>query len=188
MKLLLHVCCALCYAKALPGAEELCAGDSLSALWFNPNIHPLIEYRRRLKAVQVLAERLSHGLVISDEYGLAEFCRRTADRQQPPQRCALCYDWRLDFAARRARELGIGAFTTTLCTSLHQDHALIRACGERAAVAHGVTFVYRDWRDLAADEKLLKGLYRQQYCGCIFSEEERYRNTSLHRYRGAGSE
>lgn len=182
MNVLLHVCCALCYAKALPGILPELQGGAFAAFWFNPNIHPLIEYRRRLKAVRVFSERLPHALHIDDEYGLAEFCRRTARTQERPGRCSVCYDWRLERTAQRARELGLEAFTTTLCTSPHQDHARIQASGERAAAAHGVRFLYRDWRECEADEALLRGIYRQQYCGCVFSEEERYRTTTLHLY------
>ncbi len=186
MKTLLHVCCALCYAKALPGAVAdglLAAGGTLTAFWYNPNIHPLIEYRRRLKAVQVFSERVPHPLLLAEEYGLAEFCRRTVAEQERPGRCATCYDWRLERTARVAKAHGFEAFTTTLCTSLHQDHALICAAGDRAAALHGVRFLYGDWRSCIADERLLKGIYRQQYCGCVFSEQERYESTSLHLYR-----
>lgn len=198
MRTLLHVCCALCYAKALPGAAAAgltggAAGGSagganeLAAFWFNPNIHPLIEYRRRLKAVQVFSERVSHELVVRDAYELAAFCRLTVDAQQRPERCRVCYDWRLRETARAAREGGFDAFATTLCTSTHQDHGQIRAAGEQAAREFGIGFLYNDWRTCEPEERLLKGIYRQQYCGCVFSEQERYEHTSLHLYRNDSS-
>ena len=97
---------------------------------------------------------------------------------------AVRYDLRLGATAAKAVELGCTSFTSTLITSKHQDHALIRAAGEAAAAEHGVEFMYRDLREAEADARLLTGLYRQQYCGCVFSEAERFGSTNKHLYRG----
>lgn len=180
----LHVCCALCYAKALEGLKEE-YGDNppVTAVWFNPNIHPLIEYRRRLKAVQIFSERVDIPLVIIDEYGLNEFCRLTAENQQVPGRCEICYNMRFKKVAEIAADNAADTFSSTLCTSPHQPHELIKKCGESAAAANGIKFAYRNWREFAPDEKLIKGIYRQQYCGCIFSEYDRFKDTNLHLYK-----
>ena len=88
-----------------------------------------------------------------------------------------------------AARAGADAFATTLTLSPHQDHALIREVAEAVARDHGVPFFYRDWRDVhdAAQEKARRmNLYRQQYCGCIFSEFERFRDTSRGLYKGDG--
>ena len=179
-KILIHTCCAHCLGKllaALAGGPEPFAPV---VFWNNPNIHPLIEYRRRLKAVKMLVERAKLPLIADETYGLVEFCRAVHGHEAAPERCARCYALRLGRAAQAAREAGCGVFTSTLATSKHQDHALIRAAGEAAARAAGVEFLYRDWRAAEADEKLVDMLYHQQYCGCVFSEYDRFKDTKTH--------
>lgn len=179
-KLLIHVCCAHCLGKLLTGlAEEPDEWDIL-LFWGNPNIHPLIEWRRRLKAVRMLAERLRRPLRVDDGYGLVPFCRAVHGHEQAPARCVHCYAMRMNRAAEVAREETCAAFTSTLVTSRHQDHALIRAAGEAAARTHGIPYIYRDWREAQPDPKLVQMLYHQSYCGCIYSEYDRYKDTRLH--------
>ena len=180
MKLLVHACCAWCLAKCLPGLAKEGADVQAMVFWYNPNIHPLIEYRRRLKAVKMLCERAELSLEVADEYGLVEFCRAVHGRESAPERCAECYRMRMRRTARMAKEGGYDAFTTTLLTSLQQNHALLRAAGEAAAAEFGVEFLYRDWRGETADGRLTKWLYKQSYCGCVFSEYDRYRATTTH--------
>ena len=181
MKLLVHACCACCLGKALPGlAKEGVGEGGATVFWYNPNIHPLIEYRRRLKALKMLCERARLPLETEDEYGLVEFCRAIHGRETVPDRCGICYAMRMRRAARAAKEGGYDAFTTTLRTSLQQHHGLLRAAGEAAAEEFGVAFLYRDWRGEIADPALLKWLYKQSYCGCVFSEYDRYRATTTH--------
>ena len=178
--ILIHACCAHCLGKTLAGLHGEPVAMAPVVFWYNPNIHPLIEYRRRLKAVKMLVERAKLPLVSDEMYGLVEFCRAVHGCEAAPARCAACYALRLGRAAKAAREAGCRFFTSTLCTSQHQDHRLIRAAGEAAASAEGVEFLYRDWRSVAADEGLVTMLYRQQYCGCVFSEYDRYKDTSTH--------
>lgn len=188
MKLLVHACCAWCLAKCLPGlAREGVEPGAATIFWYNPNIHPLIEYRRRLKALKMLCERaglpLADGREEGEEregYGLVAFCRAVQGREAAPARCAVCYGMRMRRAARAAKEGGYDAFTTTLLTSLQQDHALLRAAGKEAAEEFGVRFLYRDWRGEMADGQLTKWLYKQSYCGCVFSEYDRYHATTTH--------
>lgn len=179
-KILVHACCAHCLGQLLAGlATEPVAYDPV-IYWCNPNIHPLIEWRRRLKAVKMLAERAKLPLIADETCGLVEFCRAVHGHEAAPERCARCYALRLDRAALAALETGCRVFTSTLVTSRHQDHALIRAAGEAAGASSGVEFLYRDWRGTPADPGLVKMLYHQQYCGCIFSEYDRFKDTTLH--------
>ena len=179
-KILIHTCCAHCLGKLLAGLKAESTAYEPVVHWFNPNIHPLIEYRRRLKAVKMLAERAKLPLIADETYVLVEFCRAVHGHEAEPARCARCYALRLGRAAQTAREAGCRVFASTLVTSQHQNHALIRAAGEAAGAAAGVEFLYRDWRAAEADPELVKMLYHQQYCGCIFSEYDRFKDTSTH--------
>ncbi len=183
--LLVHICCADCFARTLAGLRlEFGDGFAVRGFFYNPNIHPLLEFRRRMKSVHVYLERDPVPVVFDDTYGLEMFCARVHPGYRTPRRCRTCYDLRLGTTAARAAELGCSAFTTTLTTSRHQDHTLIRTAAEEAAVKHGVRFMYRDLRESEVAPRLVSGLYRQQYCGCVFSEAERFGATSRHLYRG----
>lgn len=179
-QILVHTCCAHCLGKLLAALAAEPGGASPVVFWGNPNIHPLIEWRRRLKAVKMLVERARLPLIADETYGLVDFCRAVHGHEAVPERCARCYALRLGRAAQVARKAGCAAFTSTLVTSRHQDHALIRAAGEAAAAAEGVPFLYLDARAAEPDPDLVKMLYHQQYCGCIFSEFDRFQDTSTH--------
>jgi predicted adenine nucleotide alpha hydrolase (AANH) superfamily ATPase len=187
MKVLLHICCAPC---AILPFEQLCgAGHDVLGFWFNPNIHPFVEFRRRLKALKVLQERIPLPVVYDERYGMTEFLRSTDWQASRAARCATCYRLRLRKTAEEAAARGLAAFTTTLLSSTHQDHELIRRTGSECAAAQGVEFLYRDWRPLSEEShERARGLklYMQSYCGCMFSEWERYRETRIHTYRGSG--
>ncbi|MDP6438458.1 MAG: epoxyqueuosine reductase QueH [Candidatus Brocadiia bacterium] len=182
MKVLLHTCCGACTIGPL---EDLRGeGHEVTGYFYNPNIHPLLEFRRRLKAQKLLAERVKLAMSCEEDYGLREFLDRVDWRG--PGRCADCYRLRLERAAAVAGERGFEAVTTTLLASAHQDHELVRSVGEGCAAA-GARFLYRDWRPLAQEcpeQARRMGLYLQQYCGCMFSEFERFQDTRLHLYRG----
>jgi len=180
VNVLLHVCCGLCLAGPLRALRE--EGAEVGAFFFNPNIHPLIEFRRRLKSAAVAAEALEVPFHAVDEYGLRVFLDKVDWRSAG--RCADCYDLRMAGAAEAAARAGSDAFTTTLLVSAHQKHRLVKAAGRRAAEVLGVEFLCRDWRNLVEESDAWarrRSLYRQQYCGCIFSECERYRDTNVHR-------
>jgi len=185
MRILLHICCAAC---AIGAHRELTAhGHEVCGLFYNPNIHPLIEFRRRLKSLKVLQESLPLPVVYVEHYGLREYLDRVDWRG--PARCADCYRLRLDRTAAEARARGFEAISTTLLTSGHQDHDLVRSIGAECAQARGVRFFYQDWRSLAEENRRWAGelrLYRQQYCGCVFSEYDRFKDTTRHLYRGRG--
>lgn len=184
LTLLVHTCCGECLVGIL---EPLRQAGPFAAFFFNPNVQPLLEFRRRLTSVQVLAEREGINLVVDDRYDAKGFLAAVPwDR---PERCLACYRLRLRETARVAAERGMGAITTTLLGSVHQDHEAVRRIAGEAAAERGLAFHYADWRPLAKaghDEARRLSLYRQQYCGCIFSEQERFAPTRLHLYRGQG--
>ena len=173
--LLAHVCCGPCAITVFQ--TLLGRGQNFQGFYYNPNIHPLTEYLRRKEALGLVAERLGVQVTFADaEYDPVIFLRQAAFREK--ERCLSCYALRLDRTAREAARLGAAGFTTTLLYSKYQNHEAIRAAGEEASRVHGVPFVYEDFRP-GWDEgvRLAKEweLYRQPYCGCIYSEFERYR-------------
>jgi predicted adenine nucleotide alpha hydrolase (AANH) superfamily ATPase len=159
-------------------------------IFFNPNIHPLLEFRRRVKALRLYLERDPLQSEIDDAYGLPEFLRAVLNPDgsipEREERCYRCYMLRLGKAAAVAAAKGAGAFSSTLLASREQDRDLVAEAGKEAGRRQGIRFVRMDLRQLPPPEKLLRGIYKQQYCGCIFSEEERYRNTNKHIYRLGG--
>ncbi len=174
MKTLLHCCCAPCAAGTLPQLKA--AGyQELLAWFYNPNIQPWQEQAARRDAFQQLMreEQIPH--LVKGGYPLEDWLRAVAE--QPGQRCAYCYRSRLEAAAEAAVEQGCGAYTTTLLISPYQNHELIRTVGEEYAVTYGLEFVYLDLRtgfragQAAARQR---GLYLQKYCGCVYSEKDRY--------------
>jgi predicted adenine nucleotide alpha hydrolase (AANH) superfamily ATPase len=177
MNMFLHVCCGPC--SLYPAARLAEAGFTTTAFFYNPNIHPYQEYTQRLAAVHVVAERLHFPLIVHDAYDLETFLARTIGTGS--RRCEQCYRIRLAVAAARARQEGFGMFTTTLLYSKYQRHDLVRGVGAEMAAEQGIELYYEDfrrgWRDGIAASKEM-GLYRQQYCGCIFSERERYQRSS----------
>ncbi len=187
MRLLAHVCCAPCWLACAPAWDRLVApAGRWQALFVNPNVHPLIEFRRRLKAVQVLAHDRRWPLLAEEGYGLRKFLDEVDWRGEG--RCGDCYRLRLRATAEEARQRGFDHFTTTLLASIHQCHQLVSRVGEEVGRQVGVEFVAEDWRPLAGrghEEARRRSLYLQQYCGCIFSEFERYRDTGFHLYRHA---
>ena len=173
MKLLLHICCANCAINPLQQLQG--RGADVVGFFFNPNIHPYQEYRKRLEALKDYSEKTGLNLISRDEYLLEEFLRNVSHCVD--DRCRYCYRVRLEATAREAKEKGFDRFSTTLLESAHQKHDVIRETGEQVARDVGIPFHYEDfragWRTGVEVSKAM-GLYRQQYCGCIYSEKERY--------------
>ena len=171
MKLIIHACCAPCLTYTY---EEFAAHDR-TVLWFNPNIHPYKEYENRLKAMERYAELHEVDIVYMGDYDLRGFIRGALEAED---RCSFCYRWRLEESARYAAENGFDGFTTTLTISPYQDHEKIKHIGRSLSREYGVEFFYRDMREgFRKSHRMARedDLYMQKYCGCIFSEEERYR-------------
>ena len=121
------------------------------------------------------AKNVDMPLVCIDTYGLREFVRLVYPELD--DRCEKCYDVRLEKAAAYAAENGFDSFTTSLLISPYQKHDLIAEVAQRKAEKYGVEFLYRDFRPYFREgQKKAReaGYYMQKYCGCIFSEEERY--------------
>ena len=172
-KALVHVCCAPCFAAPYFHLQK--KGFDIHGFWFNPNIHPFQEYKKRLKTLQDFAEKENIPMIYKDEYNLEDFLRKAAFREN--ERCNMCYYDRLKYTAIVAKKGNFDYFTTTLLYSKFQKHEMIREIGESLAKEYDVKFYYEDFRqywkegiELSKERKM----YRQQYCGCIYSEKERY--------------
>jgi predicted adenine nucleotide alpha hydrolase (AANH) superfamily ATPase len=172
-RILLHTCCANCAIIPLSRLED--GQTEVFGFFYNPNIHPFQEYRRRLDAVEAFFHSRKNRLIIQDDYDLEGFLRAVVFREET--RCSYCYHRRLEATARMAKKSGFSAFTTTLLYSKHQNHEAVREIGENLAAEFEVPFVYEDFRPgwkQGIEESKSMGLYRQHYCGCIYSEKERY--------------
>ncbi len=175
---LVHVCCAHCAAYTIKYWRE--QGYEVTAFWYNPNIHPYMEHEQRLEAMKALAEQLAVPLIISDGYHIIAYFRQVVGHEG--ERCGRCFQMRLSRTAEVALENKFDAFTTTLLISPQQKHELIQETGTRIAEEKGIEFLYADLRKRYSDSRHLTkplGLYRQQYCGCVYSEWERYANIKI---------
>lgn len=172
-KVLLHCCCAPCSLSCIEPLRD--EGIEPVAFWYNPNIHPFKEYEARRDCMIDYASAIRMEIKVDDTYGLREFVRNTVESID--NRCTFCYEHRLEVTARYAAEKGYAGFTSTLLASTYQKHDLIAAAGERFAEEYGIKFIYRDFRPnfREGNQRARElGFYMQKYCGCIFSEEERY--------------
>ena len=177
MKVLLHICCAPCANRPLASLQA--EGHTVTGYWYNPNIHPFTEYRSRRNTVRAYLEEIGVPLLEQNDYGLRPFVRAVAE--DIPHRCVKCYEMRLRRAAQTAKEQGFDAFTSSLFISPYQNHSLMMEVAEQAARDFGVEFLYRDFRPLFKEGQAFArehGFYMQKYCGCVFSEEERYLKAS----------
>lgn len=151
-------------------------GVETSGLWYNPNIHPFTEYKARKNTLIEYSKKISLPLDVIDDYGLREFI----DLIHPDfdNRCRKCYEIRLDKTAQLAKEKGFDSFTSTLFVSPYQDHEMMKEVANEAAEKHKVKFLYRDFRPYFREGQAKARemeFYMQKYCGCVFSEEDRYR-------------
>ena len=173
MNTLFHICCAPCANQPIEVLRT--DGFEVTGFWYNPNIHPFTEYRARRNCLREYAAAIDLKLIERDDYGLRPFVRAVAEDIE--HRCGKCYEMRFFEAARQAKELGFDSFTSSLFISPYQNHELMRQTAERAAAEYGVEFLYRDFRPYfhAGQDKARElGFYMQKYCGCVFSEQERY--------------
>lgn len=168
----MHVCCAPCFTYPHRKLEE--EGHSVTGIFFNPNIHPLEEYGRRLDALKEYQSATGLEVVYHGDYGLSEFLEMARGKEK--SRCTHCYDMRLSEVAREASDRGFDTYSSSLLSSPWQKHDIIRKVGENQGTRYGVVFHYDDFRKGWQESiKISKdmGLYRQNYCGCIFSLDER---------------
>ena len=176
MDLLLHMCCGPCSCYPVKKLRE--EGMEPVGYFFNPNIHPYKEWERRLLTAKEFAEKSRMEFHADETYRLREFLGKALPAERAPNgRCRMCYTWRLEETARFAAENGFHAFTSTLFYSIYQQHELMKETAAFFAQKYGVEFYYEDFRpgwQEGIDISHELDLYRQPYCGCIFSEEERY--------------
>lgn len=174
MKLLMHACCGPCSIYPIEVLRK--EGIEPDIYWFNPNIHPYKEYENRLNALKELSNIMNFNLIIEDNYGLDEFCKNVSNRIE--SRCIeYCYPVRLRKLFEYAKENGYDAVSTTLLYSIYQKHDFIKMYCEKLSKEYGIDFLCRDFRVgfYKGKEKAKEyGIYIQKYCGCIFSEEDRY--------------
>lgn len=175
-RLLLHVCCAPC--SIYPIAELQNQGYDITGYFHNPNIHPYKEFERRLTTVKSFFNELSIPLVSNEIYGLKEFLRDVVFKED--KRCTTCYSSRLEKTAQFASQNSFSSFSTSLLYSKYQQHRKISLSGAELGSKYSVEFIYQDFREgwqQGIDISIEKKMYRQPYCGCIYSEQERYDKT-----------
>ena len=172
-KILLHACCGPCsiYCTKLLKEKNI----DFEILWYNINIHPFKEYEQRRDTLINLYKDTDIKVNVLEDYGLIEFTRNVVNKENA--RCPFCYEARLRKTAEYAKTHGFAGFTTTLLISPYQNHELIKHIGERVAEEYGIQFVYIDFRPgfkEGQEETRNLGIYMQKYCGCIYSEMDRY--------------
>ena len=170
--LLLHACCGPCSMYPVDFLKE--SGRELDLFWFNPNIHPQFEWNRRLENLQKAADHYGVKLIAEGECR-EDYWKSGEYLNEFNTRCLMCYDVRLDAAAKFASENGYDAFSTTLLVSPYQNHEAIIDAGKRKSEKYHIDFEYHDFREgFRKGQNMARdiGLYRQKYCGCIFSLDE----------------
>lgn len=182
MKLLMHTCCAPCSVYCIDSLRNEAIEPTI--YWYNPNIHPFTEYKSRRDCLKEYTKSIGIEAIFEEEYGLKDFCKNVIN--DLTNRCKnYCYQVRLEQTAKYAKEHGYDSFTTTLLVSPYQNHEAIKEIGEKLANKYGLNFIYRDFR-IGFREGQSKarelGLYMQKYCGCVFSEEDRYQK-QIHKER-----
>jgi hypothetical protein len=170
---MLHACCGPCLLE--PFDALVAAGHEVRVAYANPNIQPREEYERRRDTL--LAYAAGAGIAVDElPYDVEAWQRAVAGLEASPgERCRACFRVRLGAAARHAAEAGYEAVATTLTVSPYQDPEAIREAGEQVCAEAGVAFLVTDFRDRypeATRRSRELGMYRQNYCGCRYSDEE----------------
>lgn len=185
-KVLLHICCGPCATYPVPELSGL--GFEVMGYFSNSNIHPYTEYMKRREGVEEYTRNIPLQVIYDDNYDPSEYFQLINHREK--QRCTYCYILRLEKAAKIARRGNFDYYSTTLLVSPMQKHDLIKELGESIGEKYGIPFLYRDFRpgfkETVARSREM-GLYRQQYCGCLYSEMERYARP-VHKKNSAAEE
>lgn len=172
-KILLHICCAGCGSYV----STLLRDDfDVTLFYFNPNIHSVEENERRLLDVRMIADKYNFALVVGDyehDVWLKNISGLETEREKGP-RCWLCYETRMETAARYALANGFDIFTTTLTVSPHKLADKILEIGQGIAMRGNISFLATDFKKNDGFRKSIElsrelGIYRQNYCGCEFS-------------------
>jgi hypothetical protein len=172
-RILLHICCGPCAIYPLRRLDP--REWNVHGYFYNPFIQPYREWQKRLETLESFARQEELRLIVRRDYDPEGFFRSVAFRER--ERCLHCYSLRLEAAARLAKKSGFDAFTTTLLYGKRQKHDLIRSIATEASRKYGIPFHYEDyragWRE-GQQEASERGLYKQEYCGCLYSEKERF--------------
>lgn len=178
-RLLLHACCAPCSSATL---ERLADHFDVTILYYNPNIYPPEEYRRRETELERFVRDAGYRFpVVELPYDPQAFYAAVQGLEQEPEkgaRCTVCYRLRLEQTARYAAQNGFAWFCTTLSISPLKDPVRINALGQELGAQYGVRFLPSEFRKKDGYKRSLQlsaeyGLYRQDYCGCVFSKQAR---------------
>jgi len=180
--LLLHSCCAPCSSYVL---EYLSRYLEITVLYYNPNIYPPKEYDFRKEEQKRFIEELptEHPVHFLDcAYDSETYYEAVRGMEMEPEggkRCEVCFRLRLEEAAKAAKNLGMDYFTTTLSISPMKNAALLNDIGGQLSLEYGVKYLYSDFKKkngFLRSTELSKeyGIYRQDYCGCVFSMRERH--------------
>ncbi len=173
MKVLMHICCGPCAIYPVKSLRD--DGMEVMGFFYRHNIHPYTECLKRQETLQNYADQIDLRLIHQDGYDLEGFIQNVVYREA--DRCRYCYHDRLRSTALLAKRGKFNYFTTTLLYSKFQNHELVKITGESIGKSIGVDFLYQDfrtgWKEGVQTSKDL-GMYRQQYCGCIYSEKERF--------------
>ena len=173
IKVLIHICCAPC--AIMPVKQLKNSGMDLTGFFYKHNIHPYTECLKRMETLRSYAEENNLRVIYQKGYDIEGFIQNVVFREA--NRCSYCYHDRLRSTALIARHGKFDYFTTTLLYSKFQNHDLIKSTGTALGRSTGVKFLYQDfrvhWREGIQKSKRI-GLYRQQYCGCIYSEKQRF--------------
>lgn len=183
MKVLLHICCAVCATASLERLRQ--QGHQVSGYFYNPNIQPLQEYQRRFQETKRLAQAQNFPLLI-EEYDADNWLVEMQGLQEEPEggkRCARCFSIRLEKAAKKAREQGFDGFTTTLTVSPHKNAKMINEIGQSIDRDQFLVYDFKKEDGFKRAQELSRqhNLYRQNYCGCIYSLNERLKYGQLHK-------
>ncbi|MEK6646697.1 MAG: epoxyqueuosine reductase QueH [Candidatus Firestonebacteria bacterium] len=188
MKILAHLCCAPCFTYPLLKLKE--KGFEITGIFYNPNIHPYTEYIKRMDAAKLYADSININVLFPDKnnifesngYEIEDFLENASFAMKNGgkiARCKFCYELRLKKIGIYAKKMSYEYFTTSLLVSPYQQHIAIKEIAESIAKEIGMNFYYEDWRVGYKQGRCISkehNLYHQKYCGCIYSEKERYLN------------
>jgi epoxyqueuosine reductase len=180
MKILIHTCCAPCLIHPYQVLKK--KNHEITAFFYNPNIHPYTEYKKREDSLKEYTQRNNILAFFYEDYDIENFFRATEEHEGESERCPACWRLRLKKTAQVAREKNFDGFTTTLLSSPYQDQNLLKQIGNDIQEEEGIKFYFEDFKsgfEEAHNKAKKLGVYLQRYCGCLYSERAKY----LKKYR-----
>jgi len=173
-KLLLHTCCAPCVTVPV---ERLQPDFQITCYFYNPNIHPKKEYLKRLNELKKLLDDFHIEMIVAD-YEVKRWLQLVRGLEDVPEggkRCEVCFRMRLEQTARFARENNYDAFTTVMSISPHKNADLLNRIGNELSQEFGVDYIEANFKKKDGFKRSVElskkyNLYRQNYCGCIYSQ------------------